>query len=215
MGSSTRNSFIRVKKKMQQSLLNGEMEGSGVGFAGFVKKHVMSGSNNTSSGGIRRTITSKRFVNSVISLKKIEFAINNGLFDDLGDDFESQSRIIQAQRLVEKLNIEYEPFLSTSLKEVYEYKKLQKSEDLIKDWIKKICVNFIKYNTAEDSLDVFGLDNMTNIDLEINKVVNESANAINQLDLGEQYTEEAITNKMGILSKKFLRAISGRKEISE
>lgn len=215
MGSSTRNSFSKHKKKMYISLENGEIGASGIGFGNFIKRNYFSSNsgNNVVRSGINRILGSRKFVDSIISLKKIENAVKSGVFDNLGDDFEKQSRIVQAQRLIEILDIEYENILFTSFKEVYEYKKLQMSSNLVKDWIKKICVNIIKYGNSEDSMDVFGIDNVDTINSEIEKVVDDNFESFQSIDFDEELSEDDLVSSIKKATSNMFASM--RKEVFE
>lgn len=158
MGSSTRNTYDRAKKIIDQEIKKGNIGEKGTGIGELLSKLVFPKKGQSKiKATLNENLYSKECIGSIKNIIKISNAIKNNNLSGIGlGGILTCSNIEAKEKICDFLEISDNELLKTSLKETLEKENiLEKSVDIIKfisQYVKNVISNIFKQFTYEDTL---------------------------------------------------------------
>ncbi len=209
MGSSTRNTFPRFKKRLEETI---EQEDE-LNIIEILRKYYFkkNGVSNLQKN-IITTLKSNEYINVVNGIIKVSKVVSSGLLSGLGlpGNFNSLNNYEKVDIISDIIGLKSE-LLSNSLNKTFDEINIDNIINFVKTFTGNILKSIIETFCIEDILEVVGEDAKEKAENEINDFVNETLSNI-PFDLEYDENDDAInlTEKLDNMFRNIYLNLKGK-----
>lgn len=214
MGSSTRNSYNRSKKIIQQGIEEGKINEQGAGLGELLAKLLFP---KKGASKVKTTLNdnlhSTECTNSIKNIIRISKAVKSGTLSSIGlGGISGYSSIEIKEKVCDFLGISNNELLKTSLKETLDsnniFDKSLNILNFIANYVKNIISNVYKQFTYEDTLNQLEDFNSDEYSDSIHNYMEEKVVPIIQVEFNEIAFADEILEEEETFSYKVNNALS-------
>ena len=226
MGSSTRNSYNRSKRVINQEIENGNIKPNAEGIAKLLAKLIFP-DRGTSKVKItlQKNLCSEEYSNSIVKLSRLHTAAKEGNLGGIGfGGIAGLSSIELKEKICDYIGINDNEILKTSFNETMDkIDILDPISDLISflsELTKNITSNVFKQYTYEDALNelegfdtvIYNKDIELYMDREIEPIINLELQQLNFDELEKEKNGKTIFEKISNTMTRILNKLRRKKE---
>lgn len=214
MGSSTRNSYDRSKKIIQQGIEEGKINEQGAGLGELLAKLLFPKKGpSKAKTTLNDNLHSTECTNSIKNIIRISKAVKSGTLSSIGlGGISGYSNVEIKEKVCDFLGISNNELLKTSLKETLDSNNiLDKSLNIlnfIANYVKNIISNVYKQFTYEDTLNQLEDFNSDEYSDSIDNYMEEKVVPIIQVEFNEIAFADEILEEEETFSDKVNNAFS-------
>lgn len=226
MGSSTRNSYDRSKRVINQEIQNGNIKPNAEGIAKLLAKLIFP-DRGTSKVKItlQKNLYSEEYVNGIVKLSRLHTAVKEGNLGGIGfGGIAGLSSIELKEKICDYIGINDNEVLKTSFNEAMDkIDILDPISDFISflsEFTKNITSNIFRQYTYEDALneledfdtEIYNRDIELYMNEEIEPIINIEMQQLNFDELEKEKNEKSIFQKVSNTISKILNKLRRKKE---
>lgn len=226
MGSSTRNSYDRSKRVINQELESGNIKPNAEGIAKLLAKLIFP-DRGTSKVKItlQKNLCSEEYSNGIVKLSKLHTAAKEGNLGGIGfGGIAGLSNIELKEKICDYIGINDNEILKTSFNETMDkidiLDPISNFISFLSEFTKNITSNIFKQYTYEDALnelegfdtEIYNKDIELYMNEEIEPIINIEMQQLNFEDLEKEKNEKTIFQKVSNTISRILNKLRRKKE---